>query len=49
MKQLTEKEWGILRTMCQSLRMNLADMGGYYETWDTLIEEEVELLKKIAE
>ena len=48
MKQLTKKEWGILRTMCQSLLMNMADMGDYCETWDTLVDYEVELIKKIA-
>lgn len=50
MKNLTDSEWQVLRTMAWNLLQNTMPTGdGYYTTGDTLIEEEVELLKKIAE
>jgi len=47
--ELTEKEWQVLREMCRNLLRGASDTGmGYYSVGDTLIDEEVELLKKIA-
>lgn len=47
--ELTAKEWQVLRVMAWNLLQNVRDTGaGYYSVGDTLIEEEVELLKKIA-
>ena len=34
--------------MCRNLLNNVEQCGDYYTVGDTLIEEEVELLKKIA-
>ncbi len=49
MKELTPNEWAVLREMAYSLVKNLEDEGyGYYRVCDTLIDREVELLKKIA-
>lgn len=47
--ELTNLEWMQLRTMAWNLLQNVSITGkGYYTVSDTLIEEEVELLKKIA-
>ena len=47
--ELTKLEWMQLRTMAWNLLQNVSSTGeGYYTVSDTLIEEEVELLKKIA-
>ena len=50
MKKLTKKEWQVLRVMASSLLKNSCDTGdGYFTVGDTLVSEEVELLKKLAE
>lgn len=50
MKNLTEKEWQALRVMAWNLLQNCQDTGdGYFTVGDTLVGEEVELLKKLAE
>lgn len=50
MKNLTKKEWQALREMARSLLKNSCDTGyGYFTVSDTLVAEEVELLKKLAE
>lgn len=47
--ELTNREWMTLRMMMYNMLQNVRDTGdGYYSVSDTLIEEEVELLKKIA-
>lgn len=47
--ELTNLEWMQLRTMAWNLLQNVRSTGeGYYTVSDTLIEEEVNLLKKIA-
>lgn len=46
---LTEQEWAVLKEMARNLLRGTIDTGmGYYTVGDTFIEEEVELLKKIA-
>jgi hypothetical protein len=48
--RLSEKEWAILREMAYSLVKNIEPIGdGYYSVGDTLIDREVELLKKLSE
>jgi len=46
--ELSNREWQVLREMCTNLLRNVEQCGDYYTVSDTLIEEEVELLKKIA-
>lgn len=47
--ELSNREWMTLRMMMYNMLQNVRDTGdGYYAVSDTLIEEEVELLKKIA-
>lgn len=47
---LTEREWAVLREMARSLYKNAEKHeGGYcWTVGDTLVEEEVKLLKKLA-
>ena len=49
MKHLTEKEWQVLRVMARNLLETRREEAGIAWVCDTLIKEEVELLKKIAE
>lgn len=45
---LSEREWAVLRNMARSLYANAEKQGGYWTVGDTLIEEEVALLKKLS-
>jgi hypothetical protein len=48
--KLSDREWAILRKMARSLYANAERAGDYWWTvGDTLIEEEVKLLKKLGE
>ena len=53
MKELTEYEWAVLGEIAKSLLRNREEVevpnGKYWVATDTLVEHEVELLKKIAE
>lgn len=47
--EMTSKEWQVLREMSRNLLNGVSDTGmGYYTVSDTLIDEEVALLKKIS-
>ena len=50
MVNLSEKEWAVLRRMACSLCAKAEkNEGGYcWQVWDTLVDEEVALLKKLA-
>ena len=49
MKELTEREWQVLGRIARNLLVTSLEIEGITRVCDTLIEEEVELLKKIAE
>ena len=46
--ELTEKEWQTLRVMAESMCRNIEPMGDFWSVSDTLIDEEVELLRKLG-
>ena len=49
--ELSEKEWGVLRTMAGYFLDGIEgdlEGDGYVRCYNTLIKEEVELLKKLA-
>ena len=50
MIQLSNQEWAVLREMARSLYRNIepAWSGNYWTVGDTLVEEEVKLLKKLG-
>lgn len=46
--ELTEKEWQILRVMAESMCRNIEPMDDFWSVSETLIDEEVELLRKLG-
>ena len=49
MMNFTEEEMARLKEVCKSLLSNAEFNGDYYFVSDTLITEEIDLLRKIAE
>lgn len=53
MKELSEYEWAVLGEIACALLRNAVEYrlpnGSYWETSDTLVQSEMELLKKIAQ
>ena len=46
--ELSNREWAILREMARSLYRNAEKQGGYWTVGDTLVGDELALLKKLA-
>lgn len=45
---LSEREWAVLRNMARSLYRNAEKQGGYWTVGDTLVGDELSLLKKLS-
>ena len=45
---LSEREWAVLRVMARSLYANAEKQGGYWTVGDTLVGDELALLKKLG-
>lgn len=48
MMTLSEREWDVLRAMARSLYANAEKQGGYWTVGDTLVGDELALLKKLG-
>lgn len=48
MVQLSNREWAILKEMARSLVRSVEKQGGFWTVSDTLVDDEVKLLKKLS-